>query len=221
MAMNIDAVIEAYVSRCNEEYERGLQLYDKYVRAMRDVDDLKHITTQDVIGIVRPFLFRWGRMGRVVGRQEFRGWEQKTTDLIKSNSEVLERLRRTDIVDTNVDSEDHIKSLYASFRKVLGPVGATKLLHLICPRFFPMWDNDIARAVRSELGRKSENNARVQDFSADDYHRFAKETRAFIIGHQEVLSDLSARLNRTKLKIVDDCFWWGVHRPLSAFFQER
>ena len=33
---------------------------------------------------------------------------------------------------------------FSSFQKVLGPVGAAKVLHLLAPQFFPLWDRNIA-----------------------------------------------------------------------------
>ncbi len=37
-----------------------------------------------------------------------------------------------------------ILQLFGLFRLKLGPVGAAKALHVLAPRFFPMWDNPIA-----------------------------------------------------------------------------
>lgn len=42
--------------------------------------------------------------------------------------------------------EATVKGVFKSFEKVLGPVGATKCLHLLAPRFFPLWDRAIAEA---------------------------------------------------------------------------
>jgi hypothetical protein len=37
-----------------------------------------------------------------------------------------------------------IINIFIKFGKVLGPVGAAKALHLLAPRFYPLWDCDIA-----------------------------------------------------------------------------
>jgi hypothetical protein len=56
------------------------------------------------------------------------------------------RLRSLD----SLSAEDAIgiRSLFSEFRGVLGPVGAAKALHLLAPRFFPIWDAAIRQAYR-------------------------------------------------------------------------
>jgi len=41
--------------------------------------------------------------------------------------------------------EGWVLLMFAEFRKVLGPVGAAKSLHLLAPEFLPLWDNTIAK----------------------------------------------------------------------------
>jgi hypothetical protein len=41
--------------------------------------------------------------------------------------------------------EGWIWVMFAAFKKTLGPVGAAKTLHLLAPRFFPLWDQAIAK----------------------------------------------------------------------------
>lgn len=42
-------------------------------------------------------------------------------------------------------ADDDVLVLFTRFAEVLGPVGASKALHLLAPRFFTMWDDMIAR----------------------------------------------------------------------------
>ncbi len=41
--------------------------------------------------------------------------------------------------------EGWIWILFMEFKKVLGPVGAAKALHLFAPAYFPLWDREIAK----------------------------------------------------------------------------
>jgi hypothetical protein len=50
---------------------------------------------------------------------------------------------------------------------VLGPVGAAKALHLLAPRFFPLWDRAIARAFGFRLGKVGSNGPRYWSFMLD------------------------------------------------------
>ncbi|HTQ39072.1 MAG TPA: hypothetical protein VMJ32_08585 [Pirellulales bacterium] len=46
-----------------------------------------------------------------------------------------------------------IQELFQDFEKVLGRVGAAKCLHLIAPRFFPLWDAAILKGYGMEKGQ--------------------------------------------------------------------
>lgn len=55
-----------------------------------------------------------------------------------------------------VDAErGAVASIYVAFRTHLGPVGAAKALSVLQPRFFPLWDSDIAYAYLGYKWRKS------------------------------------------------------------------
>lgn len=47
-----------------------------------------------------------------------------------------------------------VAEIYGSFRNVLGPVGASKALGALHPRFFPLWDTEIADAYVGANFRK-------------------------------------------------------------------
>ena len=57
-----------------------------------------------------------------------------------------------------------VESLFDSFEKVLGPVGAVKALHLLAPKFFPLWDRKIAKGYRCELNTVGANGANYMAF---------------------------------------------------------
>ena len=56
--------------------------------------------------------------------------------------------RRTRSIEDFEPDEGHelslIRSLFGDFEAALGPVGAAKTLHLLCPQYFPIWDRRIA-----------------------------------------------------------------------------
>jgi len=53
---------------------------------------------------------------------------------------------------------EEIKGLFIEYEKVLGPVGASKCLHLLAPNFFPLWNRAIAKKYGTPLN-KAGNNA--------------------------------------------------------------
>ncbi len=98
------------------------------------------------------------RYHRKFSAQHFRDIERLVTD----NERVLLGLRDRSI-DTLTDNDKSvIKEVFNHFEGVMGPVGAAKSLHLMAPRFFPLWDRAIANAYRwhfpNRLGLKTGNN---------------------------------------------------------------
>jgi hypothetical protein len=68
-----------------------------------------------------------------------------------------------------IDNLDHrertaVSDLFQEFESVLGPVGAAKTLHLLAPRFFPLWDRAIAVAYDLRLGVAGSNGDRYWCF---------------------------------------------------------
>lgn len=84
-----------------------------------------------------------------------------------------------------------VYQVFESFETILGPVGASKCLHLLAPRFFPLWDNKIAeKGYHIYFRRQGEN--------ADNYIRFMECVRdqcAGLGGEQAVGPDILKRLD--------------------------
>jgi hypothetical protein len=53
-----------------------------------------------------------------------------------------------------------LEPIFRDFEKVLGPVGAAKALHLLAPKFLPLWDRGIAVAYGLQLGHTGTNAKR-------------------------------------------------------------
>jgi hypothetical protein len=121
-----------------------------------------------------------------------------------------------DITSVNlVQRGGDVVMLYESLEGVVGQIAAAKVLNLVCPDFFPLWDNAIASGMRAELANMTgySFNASVEAFSGEDYLRFMEGVQLFISRHSHVISVLSSQYSQRKLKIVDACLWWLAHRP--------
>ena len=209
--ISIDELIKEYVKRYETDYSDS-HTYNRYTKEMKGID-LMRIDKNKVNEVVKPFLHRWGRMGRVMGRMH--GWEGRAVTEIQKNHKILGEFREKDVVDVNLGPlEQEIKILYESFRGISGNIASAKILHLICSDFFPLWDNDIANNVRYEIKGKCRYNKRIEDFSGEDYYRFMIGMQNFIKEHKKTVSDLSKQYGKGRLKIVDECLFWAVHRPL-------
>ena len=68
---------------------------------------------------------------------------------------------RTRAIDTlNGEERATIVRLFQTFEDVLGPVGASKALHLLAPGLFPLWGGAIAKAYALPLGQVGSNGDR-------------------------------------------------------------
>ena len=64
--------------------------------------------------------------------------------LLDKHMEALMSFRRQRLGDAEVDAHQ-VSRLFTDFERELGPVGAAKTLHLMAPKYFPLWDRAIAQ----------------------------------------------------------------------------
>jgi len=110
--------------------------------------------------------------------------------LIRDHHSILIAFRQRSIESLNQDDEK-VTSLFRAFEEVLGPVGAAKCLHLLAPRFFPLWDRAIAKAYGLPLEKMGRNAGR--------YCRFMGIVKGQIqsLGGEQVIG-------RNPLKAIDE-----------------
>lgn len=96
--------------------------------------------------------------------------------LIEKTLPLIQELRNNKIECSNAE----IRQLYTDYKKVLGPVGAAKCLHLLAPDFFPLWDRAIAEKYGLPL-RKTGDNAELYI----EFLEHAREQRASI-GEEQI-----------------------------------
>jgi hypothetical protein len=80
--------------------------------------------------------------------------------LLHRHKKQLTAFRLRNIESLEAADEDDVLEVFQEFESVLGPVGAAKALHLLAPRFFPIWDREVARRLRVSLGRTGTNERR-------------------------------------------------------------
>ncbi|MBI2847568.1 MAG: hypothetical protein HYX83_00170 [Chloroflexi bacterium] len=221
--MDADTLVKMFVDKHENEYG-GDSGDNRYKNAVKYFSGLDHIGEPLVWEILTDFLYIWGRMGRVLGREKFSSWQMKATGIIRSNNRILKRFQAKAIEEEILNTHKaEIISLYESFNEAVGPIASAKILHVICPDFFPLWDNAIADALRAELVDSQGNsfNTSISPFSGEDYFRFMEGTKLFMLGHRNIISQLANRYNKTKLRIIDECFWQAARRPFYICFKEQ
>lgn len=84
--------------------------------------------------------------------------------LVKTYRGALNEYRQRGIESLGADDELQVRKIFEAFEKLLYPVGTAKCLHLLAPRFFPLWDRAIATSYGLSLGRVGENAERYWAF---------------------------------------------------------
>lgn len=121
-------------------------------------------------------------------------------NFLKRNMSIIESFKERDISSLSDDDEKLIKSLFNQLLDVLkieskkgprkSPVGVGKALHLLCPDFFPIWDEKIARAYKCYYDTDP----------SDKYVQFCKINKKL----SEIVSNYNITLNKTTLKLIDE-----------------
>ncbi len=77
--------------------------------------------------------------------------------LIETHGAWLESVAHRGIASLADADEQPLRMVFTGFETALGPVGAAKALHLLAPRFMPLWDRAIAAEYTGGLGRTGTN----------------------------------------------------------------
>ncbi len=109
------------------------------------------------------------------GKNAFNNLEKHVSDIyevIKMTSPIIEELKDISLINTDLDDvfiENSIKTLYKKFSNVFRATGASKALHLLHPKLFVMWDDNIRR------------NYQIDVPDDDGYLRFLKMAKKEIV----------------------------------------
>lgn len=231
--VNVSELVEEYIKQCEQEYDpssserngKSEKAYSESLEKMKHIDlqDFTKENTEQIIQIVQRYLYDWGSMGRVLRSKRFQNWQSRLTEEIWLNRELLKDFSSKDLIAVKLsECAKDIQSCYESLsgpakHKVVGHIAATKVLHLICPNFFPMWDNAIADGVRNQLKKRGDKETRIKAFSKEDYYRFVCVIQDFAKQNEHVLSKFTCEPHKTKLKVLDECLLWAVRRPYYLF----
>ena len=211
-----------------EESERRYWLpefiYFKALENLEDIQaDLNKLEQAHVEEIIRIFLINWGRMGRTVERKNTE-WNELTKRLRDSN-EFFQKLLGRNILDVEFSEEvvSAIKGAYESAKvKNIGPTAISKVLHLLNPELFVMWDEKIREKhgakgsansyikflmkMQDEINEALEEEAKNRGCSKDEVARRICEELTSEKLRRELLK------KKTLAKLIDEYNWMLCHQ---------
>ena len=211
--------IEKYEEKYGYEERIAPWSYLKTIEKLKDVQrDLRKLdNTSHLYGVIKPFLKKWGKMARVVERARDVDW--KTLGKILQDLESgFQKLRGKKLHTMNFNEKDvanTIRGIYGKrhlVRYLGGTTCISKILHVLNPEVFVMWDKRIR-------GRYKEKNFLVCE-TQDGYLEFLREAKNQIgeafndrqsktgKSWDEIEHELRSRFdNKTLAKLVDEYNW--------------
>ena len=163
------------VDNVNKYFYKIEAMYFRDIEKLKEVrEDLNKLSdTHHLLGVVKPFLIKWGRMGRVVGRAGL-SWKG-LGETLRSLEKEFGRLRYKRFLTINYDEKTVRNAIRTIYRKLdplpyLGsPTAISKVLHLFNPEIFVMWDIGIRKRYKNR-------NSRIRS-NPEGYIEFLKETQ--------------------------------------------
>lgn len=222
-----ERIIEVFIYEQNR-LQKDDPVYFHYINAVKAVN-LFSVTAVDR-GIIRDFLFRWGRMGRTGKRPD----DPKMSNIIQQYAHFLQRAQKQNLHTSNLQPDKQtIQDLFEELYKLVGSISTAKTLHLISPGFFPLWDTGIILAYNSSY--KAKHNSKLIEMvasatskdnkraSGKGYCEFMEFTKSFINKYHYKLSQIQTTLNaanpqknnKTLLKMVDEFNMFATKVPFS------
>jgi hypothetical protein len=203
------------INRNIDIYEANYELpewfYEKCQEEFRKVNLCK-IDERDIKRIISPFLSNWGMMGRVIFNKNRVGWERKLAKIITDKCEVFKELRKKNLAEVNLDGvKSEVKISYKKIAELIGPTSASKVLHLICPKFFPMWDVAIRDAISKEVKKRNKSKFGIGS-GATGYFKFMNALRGCIKKNKQTLLQLQQKYHKSLVKLCDEYFWRATHQ---------
>ena len=121
--------------------------------------------------------------------------------MLSRNFPLLNSFRNRDISTLSEDDEKNIKKLFNDFHVTLmlnsgkkkgtkSAVSVAKALHLLAPKFFPLWDKNIAMAYKQDYSSEPEKK----------YIRFCKITKYMV----ENMKYYKLHSNKSLIKQIDE-----------------
>jgi hypothetical protein len=175
---------------------------------------LCRLSEEEIFSILKPYLLKWGNMGRVLGIKGCR----RTASKLKEIENKFNDFQNLDLATTDIPHESNgIEELYTGIlnaewisekgrTKRVGPTATAKVLHLIVPDLFMIWD----RKIRVAYGFGD---------SGKEYVWFLVNMQKWIRTLSPILEKMQKDYGKSPAKLIDDYNWikcWADEKGLDC-----
>lgn len=197
--MSIDLnELEKVIKRHFRIWDISSKLYLMCIEEIGKID-LESVNEIDVERIIGTFLIMWGQMARVLKKN----WERELANVLRKIAAKLDNVKKLDLIISDNELNgfvDDIRYCYDEIRDVIGPTSTSKVLHIISPRFFPLWDSKI---------RKMEMY-KIYNPDGKGYIKFMLKIRELWFKDNETIKklyELKTRYGISELRLIDIYNW--------------
>jgi len=207
---------EEFTKTIQQHVKRYRELDQTYLKAIDNIkkDGLCSLSDDEVCSILRPYLLQWGKMGRVLGHKGCR----RTACKLKEIEHKFHAFQNLSLATIDIyQKSDEIEKLYNEIlnaewesekgrTKRVGPTATAKVLHLIVPDLFMIWD----RKIRVDYGFGD---------SGKEYVRFLINMQNWIKELKPALEKMQKEYGKASTKIIDDYNWikcWSREKGLAC-----
>lgn len=216
MSLTSEEVVR-YIQKNEEENWLAECMYFGALKGLSGVkNDLSKIDdTVHIERVLRPFLIQWGMMAQPLARKGMK-WAQLGTKLRKLELH-FKALRKESLLLSKFEDKYnsvHVREIYEELDsiKYVGPTGVCKIMHLINPEIFIMWDKKIREKIYN-----------VED-SASGYLEFLGKNQRLletVFNDEKKRNDLRSKFpNKTLAKLIDEFNWYIANEDRTAEISE-
>ncbi len=203
MKVNREEFIRLVTS--TQEYTPRIEnVYRLCVEDVRREDLRKAESSARLHAIMRDLTIGWGNMERVLYRDENKGWERRAGKAIARNATFLAKARHMDLRTAKEERyRKKTKKVLNELATPLGPTAASKVLHILAPRFFPLLDGPI----RSYATKHGEGMRGMSNADGRGYLAFIAWSKRLLDQTARYSSALKRDYGETELRFLD-CYLW-------------
>lgn len=194
------------------------ELKEKIDKLFRDLlsNNLQKGQNQNIGFAISPYLFTWNfrRFKEYFKRKQHFNVDyyfKSLGEFLNAEKQKLEPFRSRNLISDRMEKRE-VESVFSLVNNKLQeigiknnePVGTIKLLHIFAPTYFPLLDNDIAKALGLVASYRYTGRWARQSLTSDLYFKWMTALKVWLQNFKEKIGNLESEHNSSILKLVDE-----------------